>query len=454
MKHSAEKLPSISIERIVFNDENGFDVHLNNDDIVILVGTNNVGKSRVLKDIRDDIVSESKEKILVKDLDYTHKNFNADTLSKYFSINVRKDYSGNYLIPMGDGSFDIFDKNSFGYITENERRFYKAMFNYLSTENRLIISKPIRSSSEYDQSAYNIICKLQDSKDAIVKLNHYLGGEFGLGIEVYIDDTENTVTRSYKVVNVKDVETIIKADRRESHTQLINEKNLQDQGDGIRNTMAVLASLIVGEQSLLLIDEPESFLHPPQAKSLGRDIVNLSSGKQCFISTHSIDFIKGVLEVDPSRVKIIKIDRDGDNNSFHVIDNEDIIGISNNKSLKHTNILDGLFYKQIALCENESDCKFYSTILEHTNPKKYQETLFFATGGKHQFKIIVPLLNKLNVKYSIIADIDLIDSEKELSKVLNEVSPNSYSNIENDYKRFKELFEKESNSQVKTKDQI
>ncbi len=41
-------------------------------------------------------------------------------------------------------------------------------------------------------------------------------------------------------------------------------EDLHNQGDGIRNAVAVLASLIVNEHSFL-IDEPET-LHPPQGK--------------------------------------------------------------------------------------------------------------------------------------------------------------------------------------------
>ena len=141
-------------------------------------------------------------------------------------------------------------------------------------------------------------------------------------------------------------------------------EDLHNQGDGIRSAVAFLSSLIVNEHSLFLMDEPETFLHPPQARALGKNIVELSKDKQCFISTHNIDFIKGVLEADSSRVKIIKIDRVESINEFNLVDNASIDEISTDKNLKYTDILDGLFYNRLILCENESDCKFYSAILE------------------------------------------------------------------------------------------
>lgn len=138
----------------------------------------------------------------------------------------------------------------------------------------------------------------------------------------------------------------------------------------------------MNEHSLFLIDEPETFLHPPQARALGKSIVELSQSKQCFISTHSIDFIRGVLEEDASRVKIIKIDRVANDNESNLVDNDSIVEIANDKNLKYTNILDGLFYSQLVLCENESDCKFYSAILEHLELHIYQNTLFVLLEGK------------------------------------------------------------------------
>lgn len=95
-------------------------------------------------------------------------------------------------------------------------------------------------------------------------------------------------------------------------------------------------------------------------------------------------------------------------NKFNLVDNASASEISNDKNLKYTNILNGLFYDQLVLCENESDCKFYSAILESVDLLVYQNTLFCAVGGKDQFKKVVPLLRNLNIQYSVIADIDLI----------------------------------------------
>lgn len=52
--------PSLTISKIKFNNDK--EIFFNDDDIVIFVGANNVGKSRALKDIKDDILEKKQIK--------------------------------------------------------------------------------------------------------------------------------------------------------------------------------------------------------------------------------------------------------------------------------------------------------------------------------------------------------------------------------------------------------
>ncbi|AUP38755.1 hypothetical protein SaSA375_1507 [Streptococcus agalactiae] len=316
-----------------------------------------------------------------------------------------------------------------------KKNFYKALFSFLSTENRLVLTRPIELNYAYNMQSLNILKKLERDFDSINKLNQALDSGFQKSIEIFEEYVDRNIIKKYKISDSYTITKILKLDSREKINQLKQLEDLQDQGDGIRNTVAILSSLIVNENSLILIDEPEAFLHPPQARTLGKNVVKLSRDKQLFISTHNIDFIRGALEEDASRIKIIKIDRLGSQNVFNLIDNSSISKISSDKNLKYTNILNGLFYNQVILCENESDCKFYSAILEYVDLTTYQNTLFCAVGGKEQFKKIVPLLKDLSIKYKIIADIDLINNIDSLKQLLNSSNPNCYSKIAPNHKK-------------------
>ncbi|HEM5312999.1 TPA: AAA family ATPase [Streptococcus suis] len=450
MQKSTE-FPSVVIKEITFNNDNK--IKFNKDDIILLVGANNVGKSRALKDLREDLNNTSKSKVIIKNVAYEATGFSGDKLRDYFERNIAKSSYGGYNVWMDDSNSHTFDERSFTNISD-EKNYYKAMFSFLSTENRLGLTRPINFNLVVDNQSLNIVQKLEKDFESITSLNQALDLGFQNSVEVYEDYVDGHLIKKYKIGESRAIADAIDSNSREKVNKLRSFEDLHNQGDGIRTAVAILSSVIVSEHSLFLIDEPETFLHPPQAKILGKNMVKLSTGKQLFISTHNIDFIRGVLEEDSSRVKIIKIDRLDNYNTFNLVDNDSINRISSDKNLKYTNILNGLFYNQVVLCENESDCKFYSAILEHEELTIYQNTLFCAVGGKEQLKKIVPLLKELNIDYRIIADIDLINNIDSLKQLLNSTIPECYNEIAAQHKKFLENFQKETNSQVKTQEVI
>lgn len=435
-------IPSLRIKEIKFNDNT--EIELENDDIILFVGANNVGKSRTLKDIKDDLIQENlNNKIIISDIKYNSNNFNKDSIKKFLERNFRfdKDNNENYSIPVEYNYNYCYDRNNFDNLPTSSQLFYKLFFTFLSTENRLNITAPIFYSNIQDNFSFNIMERLYTNENEIKKLNRFLLDSFEKAIDISEEPIQNTCAKKYKIGNEIEIESTISSNRRTAMQNLKNLEDLHNQGDGIRSAVGILASLIVNEHSIALIDEPESFLHPPQARILGNNIAELSDKKQCFISTHNIDLIRGILEKKSSRVKIIKIDRKSNSNEFHLLDNDSIVKIANDKNLKYTNILNGLFYNKVVLCENENDCKFYSAILETLDGKIYQNTLFCAVGGKDQFKVIIPLLKKLQISYLIIADMDLIDDKNRLRQLLNSIEDNKYDEISNIHKKFLEEFE-------------
>lgn len=61
--------------------------------------------------------------------------------------------------------------------------------------------------------------------------------------------------------------------RQEAYAAILNEyKQVQNQGDGIKSFTGILLYLMLDYFCTYLIDEPESFLHPPQARIMGQII--------------------------------------------------------------------------------------------------------------------------------------------------------------------------------------
>ena len=90
---------------------------------------------------------------------------------------------------------------------------------------------------------------------------------------------------------------------------------LQSQGDGIRAFTGILLHVLVIDRDIILIDEPEAFLHAPQATSLGRMLARETPNpRQLIVATHSTDFLRGVLDIPGSPVRVVRIQRQGQSN--------------------------------------------------------------------------------------------------------------------------------------------
>lgn len=443
--------PSVVIKKIKFNDNT--EIELNNDDIVVFVGANNVGKSRVLKDIKNDILESSSKKVIVDEIEYQDTNFEEINMRNYFKNNFELGPNG-YDIAVDVNHTHNYNEHNFQNVKSGDKHFYKVLFSFLSTESRLNMTAPISYSFINDKLRFNVMRKLERDKKNITTLNDIVFSCFGKKIDISEGTWQNAVFKLYKFGTKDEIDKSVSADTREARCLLESLENLNDQGDGIRSAVAILASLITTTHSLYLIDEPETFLHPPQARILGRNIVDLSQNKQCFISTHNIDLLRGMLEKNYARIKIIKINRTDNVNEFYVLDNDSIKVVSDDKNLKYSNILNGLFYNTVVLCENESDCKFYSALLEKIDNDCYQNTLFCAVGGKDQFKIIIPLLNKLKINFLVIADLDLINNRDKLKDLINSIETNKYNQISSIHNDFLNLFESKTDDQVKKQSEI
>ena len=443
--------PSVVIKKIKFNDNT--EIELNNDDIVVFVGANNVGKSRVLKDIKNDILESSSKKVIVDEIEYQDTNFEEINMRNYFKNNFELGPNG-YDIAVDVNHTHNYNEHNFQNVKSGDKHFYKVLFSFLSTESRLNMTAPISYSFINDKLSFGVMRRLERDKKSITTLNDILFSCFGKKIDISEGLWQNSVSKLYKFGTKDEIDKSVNADTREARCLLESLENLNDQGDGIRSAVAILASLITTTHSLYLIDEPETFLHPPQARILGRNIVDLSQNKQCFISTHNIDLLRGMLEKNYARIKIIKINRTDNVNEFYVLDNDSIKVVSDDKNLKYSNILNGLFYNTVVLCENESDCKFYSALLEKIDNDCYQNTLFCAVGGKDQFKIIIPLLNKLKINFLVIADLDLINNRDKLKDLINSIETNKYNQISSIHNDFLNLFESKTDDQVKKQSEI
>ena len=407
-----EKIQSY-ISKLTFN--NAEPIEINANDIVIFVGPNNAGKSQMLRDIRQK-AEKDVPTVIISDVLLTKS---AGSLYEYLNSIAQEEKKGSYsnyhvmgkTVSYSQGSDESFKVElRLGTVTD----FFIAN---LTTESRLTICQQTRSITPDSPKTHPIHYAAFDEKFSTF-LSENFKRAFGKGIIV---DTHYgaafTLRISDDIILTEEYKNETK--RQAAYAKKLGEcPKIQDQGDGIKSFSGILLYLMLDYYYTYLIDEPEAFLHPPQAKILGNILgKTLSSRQQAFISTHSADFIKGVLESASDRVKIVRITRPKENeNKFSILDNEKISDLWQDPLLKHSDIMDGMFYKNVVICESDADCRFYSMINSFLKEQqqKFSETLFVHCGGKGRMKKVVQALRSLNIDFRVVPDIDLLNNKQAL----------------------------------------
>ncbi len=415
--------PRFYIENITFSDDTT--IEFNKDDIIVLVGSNNAGKSAALKETAAKLRNYATPTKVIKDIKIGKIGMESDFISRIYETSMKEcseRSSHSYYRGLGysvfSGNLDHLINNYNSGLSDT----YPIFVNVLNTEQRLTAANPptnIKLSSQPPQHPIHILQK----SDAIEqRFSEYFRLAFGTDLIIH----RNAGSEVPLYVGEKPIPKEGEDRVSEGYLQELEKLDLlHQQGDGMRSFVGLLLNTFIGDQNILFIDEPEAFLHPPQARLLGKMFgKDLPNDKQLFLATHSGDFLRGLLETKSSNLKIIRINRNGNINNISILNSEEINTIWNDSLLRHSNILDGLFHSKVVICESDSDSRFYSAILDCVNEENQetaQDILFINVGGKHRISVAVKALKKLSVPIKVIVDFDILNSEEPLKTIYQEL---------------------------------
>lgn len=424
------KTPALFVNSIKFN--NGETITLNKDDIVVFVGPNNAGKSQSLKDIYA-CINNLHRKIVVLDVDLTFQNSENDVAFIESCSVQSKDPKSGYIY--SGMNYHIWPYHLVGNkLTRGHINDFNSFFiTELRTDNRLSIVNPPKILKENESPTHPIhIVKAFPRMREM--LSNFFHKAFGQSLIPGFDSMNIPLHIGSPIKLEGDF--VYEQTRQEEYKRRLQQLPvLHEQGDGMRSFTGILLHLLLPNYSCFIIDEPESFLHPPQARILGQIFSDaLSDDKQAFISTHSQDFLKGLINSCPNRVKIIRVTRNGDTNMIKMLDNEKLNSIWKDSLLRYSNIMDSVFHESTVVCESDSDCRLYSIILDYIKAEegKPNSTLFIHCGGKQRLPLVAKALKILGVNFRIIPDLDILN-DSNLIKSLYEICGGQWATIEKRY---------------------
>jgi hypothetical protein len=183
--------------------------------------------------------------------------------------------------------------------------------------------------------------------------------------------------------------------------------------DGVKAFVGIIIEMVAGDPGIILLDEPEAFLHPSLSYKLGLEIARAAknSNKRVFASTHSPFFLMGCIQ-SGIEINIVRLTYRNEISTARALANADIVTLMRHPLLRSTNVLSALFAEFVIVTEADTDRAFYQEINERLIQFKDQwgipNCLFLHAQNKQTISTIVKPLRRFGVPAASIADIDAL----------------------------------------------
>lgn len=425
--------------------------------ITVLIGPNNSGKSQALREIRSEILGHPSEYYgqedyssvvfdgIAFDLPESFDDFDESYKFRDHAVHVQGgwrvreqcnqglflDPNGYRSIPNVSPSFasspDWFAELGHCFARFKDGRDDCRSFlhfagpllvDYSGTEDRLLLSIGQQARGVLD-SEYNILSAALDNDP---------------DCETFSEDTKELFHRDVVLDGMTSRQVIVPraaddfndyrrtADAKERVDALSNARPLSREGDGIRGFVTLFLSLAGSNKPVLLIDEPETFLHPPHALRTGeliaRKVKESSKTQQVFIATHSATLLQGLVNEAGDDLTIVRLDRFGNRTEARILENGQI-----KKQFERADYsplyLDGLFSSSVLLVEGPRDASVYSA-LAAAACRSFMPT-FVPTNGKPRIPELLRFYRAAGVRCGTIVDFDILNDKNLFKKLLDVV---------------------------------
>lgn len=390
----------------------------------VLVGPNNVGKSQTLGDIHFKMAEGvSAKTVLVKDIEF-EKPSNFDDLLQGLTvvedtrhinqhlirgINANLRSSDQIVVRLDDLKRQFESEPNLNFTLGNISKF---RVSYLSASSRLLVAQSADSYNPHTEPPQNLLQGLFGaSPDVGDKLSEAFKNAFNMDIVLDYSGMRRLALRVAK--NFEH----IPEDPRKAYPIISEYDQLDTQGDGFRSFVGVVLSLLLSEGRIVLLDEPEAFLHPAQSKMLGNWIAEHSQRVpgQIIIATHNANFLSGILS-SSQEVDIYRLNRTGDFTTYKRITPDATSKLAKSPLLSSQRVLEAIFYKGVVVCEADADRCVYQTV--SVREFDDQNILFVHAHNKQVIKDVVRLLKEATIPTCAITDMDIMNSKVDFKNLL------------------------------------
>ena len=417
----------LKIKRIKFQagsvpNTPGLDIEIPN--VTVVVGPNNSGKSQALRELEVWCQGQNPEMLVIDEIELDWPDTFDEMMSMLESHKAappkgRESQIGYFWITrptIRKGEEEFYqqvneDKLSRGFA--NKSNFFRSIFARTFTlrldgRTRFDLVDP-KETGALDEPPLNHIWALFIDDDGREKVRNFTAEAFGK--HFVIDPTGMKKFR----VRLSDREPVSTTEEQSlDHTSRTFHGNaalISDLGDGVRTSVGLVSAVMSVAQRILLIDEPEAFLHPTLARRVGRTLAETAREREASLvaATHSAEFLYGCIQAAPD-LRIVRLTFDENIPTARSIEPDEIVNLMNDPLLRSVNALRALFHKGVVVTEADADRAFYDEINHRLlqTDRGIEDGLFMNAQNWQTIPRIIHPLRRLGIAAAAVFDFDVL----------------------------------------------
>lgn len=411
--------------------------------LVLVIGPNSAGKTQFLRDIQGRMLGQPRKLVVCDDVSIGHPptlESLIDALTAENHIHRRVDKTNNFtyfepripdfgervapwsiradMVQIWFKEVTGAGRQSDGQVDKILEHFGRSFVASLFLDRRLTITSTVNNFDYETQFPSNELQALYINSEAKTLLAEEAQTVFGKSI--WLDNTRANML----CLRVGDGPEMPSAVDRLEPSKMRKYRLIEDEGDGFKSYMGICSTLLLGRRPVVLIDEPEMCLHPPQAYALGRFIgkYGVSLDHTTFVATHSSHVLRGIIE-EAEKLEIIRLSRVGAQFVGRRVSKEKLKASIEKPSTKSESILDGLFAEAVTVVESEGDRLVYGTTWDKVAGEFEHDVHFVSVGGLGGIADPCVLYHSLKIPVCVIADLDVIQELSVFENILKAVAP-------------------------------
>ena len=198
--------------------------------------------------------------------------------------------------------------------------------------------------------------------------------------------------------------------------------DIEEMSDGVKAFTGLTAAVLSADYRIMLVDEPEAFLHPPLTRKLGKRLTQLAAERDARVlaATHSPEFLMGCVQAG-KRVNIVRLTHKGGVAGATLLRADKLQTMMRDPLLRSTGVLGALFHEGAIVCEADADRVFYQEINERLLAEGRggaDGCVFLNAQNKQTIRRILRPLREMGIPAAAVVDLDIFKGRDDFRDLL------------------------------------